>query len=93
MSQRFQCLVKAFDLALGLRVAGVAVLLCDAQSLEEVFKLIATSDKACCIDHAIIGEGGRWHPILINARLKTCHNVTAAYWVHPLAVEKKAGVV
>jgi hypothetical protein len=48
-----QSLLEAFDLALGLRMAGMAVLLGDAQAGEQVFKAVAAAGETGGVDRAI----------------------------------------
>ena len=52
----FEGLVEAFDLALGLRVAGVAVLLVDAELAEKVFKAVAAAGESGGVDAPVVGE-------------------------------------
>jgi hypothetical protein len=49
----FEGLVEAFDLALGLWVAGVAVFLPDAEVVKEVFEAVAASDEAGGVDDSV----------------------------------------
>ena len=52
----FEGLVETFDLDLGLRVVGVAVLLGDVELPEEVFEAVAAADETGGIDHAVVGK-------------------------------------
>ena len=52
-----QGLVEAFDLALGLRMAGMAVLLGDAQVGEQVFEAVAAAGETRGVDRPVVGEG------------------------------------
>ena len=54
----FEGLVEAFDFALGLRVAGVAVLLGDAQGGEEAFEVVAAVGESGGVDRSVVGQGG-----------------------------------
>lgn len=53
-----QGLVEAFDLALGLGMAGMAVFLRDAEVGEQVFEAVTAAGEARGIDRAIVGQGG-----------------------------------
>jgi hypothetical protein len=48
-----QGLVEAFDLALGLRIVGMAVLLRDAQVGDQVFEAVAAASEPGCVDRAV----------------------------------------
>jgi hypothetical protein len=52
-----QGLVEAFDLALGLRVVGMAVLLGDAQAGEQVLEAVAAAGEMRSVDRPVVGEG------------------------------------
>lgn len=55
----FQGLVEAFDLALGLGVAGVAVFLGDAEVADELFEFVQSwcaVGEAGGIDAAVVGQ-------------------------------------
>jgi hypothetical protein len=52
----FKSLMESLNLALCLWVAWVAILLLNTQLLEEVFKGVSSSDKACGVNNAIIGQ-------------------------------------
>ena len=52
-----QGLVEAFDLALGLRMAGMAVLLGDAEVGEQVLEAVAAAGEAGGVDRPVVGEG------------------------------------
>jgi hypothetical protein len=49
--------VEAFDLALGLRVVGVSVLLGDAHGGEEVFERVRGAAEPGGVDESVIGQG------------------------------------
>ena len=51
-------LVEALDLALGLGMVGMAVLLCDAEVGEQVFEAVAAAGEAGSVDRAIVSECG-----------------------------------
>ena len=53
----FEGLMESFDLALGLRVVGVAVLLGDVQAGQEVFERVLSAGETGCVDAAVIGQG------------------------------------
>jgi len=53
----FEGLVEAFNLALGLRVVGMPVLLGDAQGCDEVFERVAAASEFCGVNPAVIGQG------------------------------------
>ncbi len=53
----FEGLVESFDLALGLGVAGVAVLLGDSEEGEEVFEGVLPAAEAGGVDAAVVGQG------------------------------------
>jgi len=55
--EAFQGLVEAFDLALGLRVAGGTVLLFHAEQGQQVLESIAAAAEACGVDASVVGEG------------------------------------
>jgi hypothetical protein len=58
--------VEAFDLALGLGMAGMAVFLGDAEAGEEVFEAVAAAGEAGGIDRAVVGQGGLWQAISLG---------------------------
>ena len=62
----FEGLVEAFDLALGLRVVGVAVLLGDAEGGEEVFEGVAAAAEPRGVDAAVIGQGRGWQAVFVD---------------------------
>jgi hypothetical protein len=49
----FLGLVEAFDLALGLRMVGVAVFLGDAEAGEQVFEAVAAAGEAGGVDRSV----------------------------------------
>ena len=59
----FEGLVEAFDLALGLGVAGVAVLLHDPQGGDDVLEVVGAAfvvGESGGVDQSVVGQGGRW---------------------------------
>ena len=52
----FQGLLEAFDFALGLGMAGMAVLLRDAEVGEQVFKAVAATGEAGGVDRSVVSE-------------------------------------
>ena len=66
----FQGLVEAFDLALGLGMAGMAVLLRDAEAGQQIFKAVPTAGEAGGIDRAVVGEGGLWQAVSLGGGQK-----------------------
>ena len=89
----FQGLVEAFDLALGLRVPGVPVLLRDAQERQEVFEGVAAAAEAGGVDAAVVGEGGRGCAVLVDGREEGGDDVVAGDRGVRGAGEQVAGVV
>ncbi|MDR6867349.1 hypothetical protein J2Y69_001950 [Microbacterium resistens] len=63
----FQGLVEAFDLSLGLRVVGGAVLLSDVQCGEDVFEGVAAAAVAGGVDASVVGERGCGCAVLVDA--------------------------
>ena len=57
-----QGLVETLDLALGLRMAGMAVLLADAQVGEQVLEAVAAAGEARGVDRPVVGEGEAGSP-------------------------------
>ncbi len=51
--------MEPFDFALGLRMARVAVLLCDAEVGEQVFEAVAAAGEAGRVDRAIVSGSGK----------------------------------
>lgn len=65
----FEGLVEAFNLALGLGVAGTAVLLSDAQGRDESFEGVssaAAASEAGGVDEAVVGERGGGQAVLLR---------------------------
>lgn len=65
----FEGLVETFNLALGLGVAGTAVLLGDAQGRDEGFEGVASATsagEAGGVDHAVVGERGGGQAVLLR---------------------------
>ena len=64
----FLGLVEAFDLALGLGVAGGSVLLANPEQRQEVFEGVATAAEAGGVDAAVIGQRARRSAVIVNDR-------------------------
>ena len=73
-----QGLVEAFDLALGLRVAGVAVLLLDPQGGEQVFEGVAAAGEAGGVDRAVVGQGRGGWAVGVDVGGEGVHDIVAA---------------
>ena len=58
--------MKAFGLALGLRVSGRAVLLLDTEQREDVLERVAPAGEAARVDAAVVGERARRQPVLLD---------------------------
>jgi hypothetical protein len=58
-----QCLLEAFDFALGLWVVGVSVFLGDAQEAEFVLEGVVAAADAGSEDESVVGEGGGGWPV------------------------------
>ncbi|WP_232423285.1 hypothetical protein [Mycobacterium sp. 155] len=50
--------MAAFDLALGLGVAGVTVFLGDPELADEAFEVVVAVGESCGVDRAVVGQGG-----------------------------------
>ncbi|KQV07337.1 hypothetical protein ASC63_08540 [Leifsonia sp. Root112D2] len=62
----FECLMEAFDLALGLRMVGVAVFLRDAQARQQVFERVLPAGETSRVDGAIVSQGRRGRPVFVD---------------------------
>jgi hypothetical protein len=92
-SQRFQGLVEALDLALGLGVTGHAVLLADAEVGEQVLEAVAAAGEAGRVDRPVVSERGGGPAVGIAGRDERGHHVVAGDPPAGGAVEQVAGVV
>ena len=72
-------LVEPFDLALGLRVVGCAVLLADVQDSEGVFERVAAAAVAGSVDAAVVGEGGRGRAVGLDCGEEGVHHDVAGH--------------
>ena len=62
----FQGLVEPFDLALGLRVVGVSVVLGDAEDGQKVFEGVLAVAETGGVDESVVGQNGcRW-PVFVD---------------------------
>ena len=69
----FQCLVEAFDFALGLRMVGLAVLLNDSKLCQEVFKRVFAFGEASSVNNPVVGECGLGRPVFVDV-CRECFN-------------------
>jgi hypothetical protein len=88
-----QSLVEAFDLALGLGMAGMAVLLGDAEAGEQVFEAVAPAGEAGGVDRAIVSEGGLWQAVTLDDVQEGADHGLAGDASVGAAGEQVAGVV
>ena len=58
--------MEALDLALGLRVAGVAVLLGDAEEREQVLEGVPPAAEAGGVDAAVVGQGRGGEAVVLD---------------------------
>ena len=58
--------MEPFDLALGLRVAGAAVLLGDAEQREQVLEGVAAATESGGVDAAVVGQRRGREPVLVG---------------------------
>ena len=58
--------MEAFDLALGLRVTGVAVLLGDPEDREQVLEGVLPAAEAGGVDAAVVGQGRGGEAVLVG---------------------------
>ena len=89
----FLCLVEAFNLSLGLWVSGRTVLLFDAEDREKVFEGVSSSCEAGGVDPSVVGEGGSWWAICLDAGEEGRDDVVTCDWLVGGGREKFAGVV
>jgi hypothetical protein len=85
--------VEALDLALGLGVAGVAVLLPDAEVREQVLEAVAAADEPGRVHGPVVRERGRGPAVLLAGRGEGRDHVVAVHPAEHRAREEVAGVV
>jgi hypothetical protein len=61
-----QGLVEPFDLALGLWMPRVPVLLADAEDRQEVLERVAATSEPGCVDAAIVCERRGWDAVKVD---------------------------
>jgi hypothetical protein len=89
----FECLMPALDLALGLRMAGVTVLLRDTQGREQVLEAVLPADEAGGVDAAVVGQCGRREPVFVDVVAEAGQDVIAGDAAVGGAGQQQSGVV
>ena len=80
----FEGLVEALDLALGLGVAGGAVLLADAEHREQVFECVAAAPEPGAVDPGVVRERAACSSIRLRKLATTVSAVTGQCALQPI---------
>lgn len=77
-----QGLVEPFDLALGLRVSGRAVLLADTEDRQQVLKRVSAAAEPGCVDPAVVGQcaGRRTVRSIVSRKVATTVSPVTGWW-------------
>jgi hypothetical protein len=85
--------MPALDLALGLRMAGVTVLLRDTQGREQVLEAVLPADEAGGVDAAVVGQRGGREPVFVDVVAEAGQDVIAGDAAVGGAGQQQSGVV
>ena len=88
-----QCLLEAFDLALGLGVVGAAVLLVDAEDDQFAFEVVGAVQESRGEDQTVVRQRGCGDAVGVDRGAERGHDDVSGHWGVGGAAQRVAGVV